>query len=86
MKNSNTSYKKNFKIALEYHSKNKFHEAESIYRKILKKDYVRIAIKLAKNINFRLLVINKIKNNSKKLFNNKDVVKNFENFLQKVKL
>ena len=46
-----------------------------------KQNYVDIAVKLAKDLNFRNLVIKKIKTNKKKLFSDRDSIKFFENLL-----
>ena len=46
-----------------------------------KKDYVEIAYKLAKDINFRNSICQKINKNKKKLFNDEKPIKYLENFL-----
>jgi len=48
-----------------------------------KKNYVEIAVKLATDINFRKFVIDKIKNNKKKLFNNDKPIRFLENVIKK---
>ena len=46
-----------------------------------KKEYVDIAFRLAKDINFRNLICQKIEKNKNKLFNDKKPIKYLENFL-----
>ena len=47
-----------------------------------KQEYVEIAVKLTKNINFKNSIIEKIKKNKKKLFNDDKPLKLFQKFLQ----
>ena len=50
-----------------------------------KEDYVKIAIKLANDINFRNDISNKIKKNKNKLFNDDKPIRFLENFFKKIK-
>jgi Predicted O-linked N-acetylglucosamine transferase, SPINDLY family len=43
-------------------------------------EYVNIAVKLAKDFDFRNSIIDKIKNNKNKLFTDKKIIKFLENF------
>ena len=49
-----------------------------------KKEYVNIALKLAKNIDYRKLVIKKIKKNKNKLFNDRKSIKFLNLFFEKI--
>ena len=49
---------------------------------ISKKDYIDIAIKLAEDINFRNKIIQKIKKNKNKLYNNNETIKYLENVIK----
>ena len=48
-----------------------------------KKNYVEIAVKLASDINFRNSIINKIKNNKNKLFNDYKPIRSLEELIKK---
>ena len=49
---------------------------------ITKDDYIKIAVKLANDLNFRNTIINKIKKNKKRLFNDRKPIKFLEKFLK----
>ena len=48
-----------------------------------KNDYIDIAVKLAENINFRSDIINKIKTNKHKLYNDNKPIKYLEDIIRK---
>ena len=48
-----------------------------------KNEYVEIAVKLARDINFRKHIINKIKNQKNKLYNNDKPIRFLEDFILK---
>ena len=47
-----------------------------------KEEYVEIAVNLARNVNFRNLIINKIKNKKINLFDNKKSITSLENIIR----
>ena len=51
---------------------------------LAKKKYTEIAVKLGSDIKFRNFIINKIKKNKKKLFNDDKPIRFFEEFIRKI--